>query len=130
MLENSSISKQFIDLEKDKEGEDSVKKSFSQMHDILGQFLRYIHYILICSLHEGAQNAHQYPTQTNQWEEKKQQQQFQRKTAMPSTKIVYFDRLTYVQIIKVIQTLIGITPYSNMKKGLSTIIIKSLIENL
>ena len=59
MLEHSSISKQFTDLEKvSKDGEDSVKKSFFQMHDILGQFLRFIHYILICSLHEGVQNAH------------------------------------------------------------------------
>ena len=54
MLENSSISKKFTDLEKDKEGEDSVKKLLFQMHDIIGQFLKHIHYISICSLHEGA----------------------------------------------------------------------------
>jgi len=32
------------------------------MSDILGQFLRYLHYILIGCLKEGLQTAHLYPS--------------------------------------------------------------------
>jgi hypothetical protein len=88
------------------------------MSDVIGQFLRFLHYVLIISLSEGTQTAHLYPTNPKQ--------ELQKLVAA----VGYFDRQTYVQILKVIQTLIKITPYNLMKKGLASIIMEALIENL
>jgi hypothetical protein len=58
ILESQIISKLNFELEDDA----NKQKSYFQMSDVLGQFLRFMHYLLIISLHEGTSNAHLYPT--------------------------------------------------------------------
>lgn len=58
MLENSNFQKMTFELEKD-----TIPQSANfVITDYLGQFLRYMHYILIASLKEGSQMADLYPT--------------------------------------------------------------------
>lgn len=90
------------------EKENPTQSANFVMTDFLGQFLRYMHYILIASLKEGSQIADLYPTNpkanatvVKKDEESKDQQNEQQ----------YFDRQTFIQILKVIQTLIHVTPY-------------------
>jgi hypothetical protein len=75
MLEHSQISKQRQDLEDKSEVNSSAGTSLSkdhnktvslvQMTEVLGQFLRFAHYILIGLLHGEAKSAHLYPTSFN-----------------------------------------------------------------
>ena len=96
------------------------------MNDTLGQFIRYLHYILIIFLQEETLRAKYYPgakhtlkTLTKGQQEKKEEMENK-----------YFDRQTFIQIVKVIQCLIIQTPYNLMKKGLITIMLDALVNNL
>lgn len=51
-----------MNLEKVSEGH---KQSTFNMTDILGQFLRFMHLILICFLSEESKKANMYPTNPN-----------------------------------------------------------------
>ena len=42
----------------------------------------------------------------------------------------YFDRQTYIQIVRTIQTLIQVTPFKQMRPGLGSITVQALIDNL
>lgn len=88
------------------------------MNDILGQFLRYLHIILICNLQYETKSAHLYPTNSQ--------------LAKPEVESggQYFDRQTFIQIVKLLQALIYNTPYHLMQKGLATILMSALINNL
>ena len=83
------------------------------MKDFLGPFLRYLHHILLASLAEGAQSSHLYPTNRKEQD-----------------KGTYFDRSTYIAILKAIKTLIAITPYQYMREGLAGTMVHALIGNL
>lgn len=144
MLENSTISKQRQDLE-DKSAENSASggpnlkeqsKTISllqmtNMTAVLGQFLRFAHYILICLLHEEAKSAHLYPT--NFYNNNKSQKTQSTKESEPNDKDVhvqFFDRQSFIQIIRTIKTLIQVTPYNLMRSGLASVMMQALIENL
>jgi len=62
MFQNISLSTFAFDLEKEETNQIQDKKSFFRMQDIIGRLLRFMHYILIFSLHEGSTNSHIYPT--------------------------------------------------------------------
>jgi hypothetical protein len=98
-----------------------VSKSTFQMQEILGQFLRYLHYILIVSLNEGAQTANKYPTGSHRADQEARRDKGGGK---------YFDRLTYIAILKLLQSLLQLTPYHLMREGLASIAMKQLIGNL
>lgn len=82
-----------------------------------------MHYILIIFLQEETLRAKYYPgakhTLTKGQQEKKEEMENK-----------YFDRQTFIQIVKVIQCLIIQTPYNLMKKGLITIMLDALVNNL
>ena len=80
-----------------------------------------MHLILICLLHEEGKRAHLYPTNINV--------KVQQPTTIVASNNIYFDRQTFVQIVKVVATLINRTPYHLMREGLASIIMKSLIYN-
>jgi hypothetical protein len=74
MLEYSQVSKQVRDLEDKSTGQvasgstprkENKVTALGQMSEVLGQFLRFAHYILISLLHEEAKSAHRYPTSLN-----------------------------------------------------------------
>ena len=97
---------------------DKQKVSTFNIIDVLGQFLRFMHMILICSLQEQSKKANMYPTNPH----------LNQNVNLINSD--FFDRQTYIQIVKVMQTLIFITPYHLMNEGLATVIIKALIYNL
>jgi len=59
----------------------------------MGQFLRFLHYLMILFLEEGLLMAGNYPTGNAKHGER------------------FFDRQTYVSLLKLIQSLILVTPY-------------------
>lgn len=61
MLDKSQISMPNFQLEK----EIDPSKSTYNINDVLGQFLRFLHLILICMLHEESKLANMYPTNPN-----------------------------------------------------------------
>lgn len=96
LLDSSPISRQTMPLEKD--GEPLKPKSLStfNLNDVLGQFLRFLHLILICCLQEEGKRAHMYPTNPS----------LKAGAATGESTNIYFDRKTYIQIVKVMQTLL------------------------
>jgi hypothetical protein len=96
------------------------------MTEVLGQFLRFAHYILICFLHEEAKHAHLYPTSfTNN--------RTQKGGEAPGDKegqVQFFDRQSYIQVIRTMKTLVQVTPYNLMRPGLASVMMQALIENL
>lgn len=88
------------------------------MTEVLGQFLRFAHYILICLLHEEAKSAHLYPTSfnNNRLQKTIEAQQGEKEVATQ-----FFDRQCFIQIIRTMKTLIQVTPYSLMRSGLASV---------
>ena len=78
--------------------------------------MRYLHLILMSSLNEHGQRARYYPSSKDEGVEPVDGE--------------YFDRQTYIQIVKTIKTVIQVTPYHLMKRGLAIVIISQLIYNL
>ena len=62
LIEASPIQSQTMPLEKENEDSKPKTSAVFKMVDILGQFLRYMHLILICSLQEENKRANMYPT--------------------------------------------------------------------
>jgi hypothetical protein len=63
LLEYSEISKQTMQLEKDENTKQFQQHlSLFNITDYLGQFLRFLHLILINHLEEQSESAHLYPT--------------------------------------------------------------------
>lgn len=136
MLEHSQISKQRQDLEDKSSGQASgyapskeyhKTVSLVQMTEVLGQFLRFAHYILICLLHEEAKSAHLYPTSFNNNRTPKNYDAVQGEREVPTH---FFDRQSFIQIIRTMKTLVQVTPYSLMRTGLASVMMQALIENL
>lgn len=102
MLEHSQISKQRQDLEDKSEasstsGTASSKEynktvSLVQMTEVLGQFLRFAHYILIGLLHEEARSAHLYPTGFNNRPQKPKDAQPREREGSSQ----FFDRQSFI----------------------------------
>ena len=96
------------------------------MTEVLGQFLRFAHYILICFLHEEAKYAHLYPTSFAN-------NRSQKSGEAPGEKegqVQFFDRQSYIQAIRTMKTLVQVTPYNLMRPGLASVMMQALIENL
>lgn len=68
---------------------------------------------MILLLQEGAKNANNYPSGQGAINNE-----------------IYFDRQTYIQVIKTIKGLANITPYNLMREGIAGFITAALIENL
>lgn len=89
MLEYSNFQKLTFELEKD-----NVTQSANfVMTDYLGQFLRYMHYILIASLKEGSQIAHLYPTNPSMVNKKEEEQ---KNSMKKEDETQFFDRQTFI----------------------------------
>jgi len=115
LLEHSGISKQTLPLEGDtKKKAHTLAKSVFNLQELLGPFLRYLHLIMICFLNEEVKQAGYYPTGTQ--------------AAGPQE--TYFDRQTYIEIIKVLRAVIQHTPYHLMHPGLASVTLASLVHNL
>ena len=42
----------------------------------------------------------------------------------------FFDRQSYIQVIRTMKTLVQVTPYNLMRSGLASVMMQALIENL